>query len=91
MDKFKEKLYFILKEFVKIYSGQTSFFSKKRIESGIGFVIAEWGMIYFLIQKIDNMDIFDFSMWASIQFFIAGYIIREIQKEKQTENKNNQE
>jgi hypothetical protein len=52
------------------------------IESGIGFAIAEWGMILYLLVKIDTMSMVDFGMWATIQFFIAGYIIRQIQREK---------
>ena len=77
-------LKWLIKEFVSMYSARPSFFSKKRIESGIGFIIAEWGMIYWLLKKHDVMDTMDFSMWASIQFFIAGYIINQIQKKKCT-------
>ena len=44
-----------IKEIFKIYSSQSSYFSKKRIESGIAFVIAEWGMIYYMISKIDTL------------------------------------
>jgi hypothetical protein len=69
-------------EMVNIYTARKTYFSKKRIESGIGFVIAEWGMIFYLLAKINTMSMIDFGMWATIQFFIAGYIIRQIQKEK---------
>jgi hypothetical protein len=72
----------IMKEILNIYSSKKSFFSKKRIESGVGFIIAEWGMVYYLIYKIPTMTMVEFGMWATIQFFIAGYIIRQIQKEK---------
>ena len=76
------------KELMKIYSNEPSYFSKKRVESGIGFVIAEWGMIYFILQKIDNMTVTDFAIWASIQFVVAGYMVNQIQKEKATETSN---
>lgn len=69
-------------EMVNIYTARKTYFSKKRIESGIGFVIAEWGMIFYLLAKINTLTMVEFGMWASIQFFIAGYIIRQIQKEK---------
>lgn len=69
-------------EIMNIYSTKNSYFSKKRIESGIGFIIAEWGMIYFLLSKIDGMSASDFAIWASIQFIVAGYVINHIQKEK---------
>lgn len=76
------------KELMKIYSNEPSYFSKKRVESGIGFVIAEWGMIYFILQKIDNMTVTDFAIWASIQFVVAGYMVNQIQKEKASETSN---
>ncbi len=71
-----------IKEMMNIYTAKKTYFSKKRIESGIGFVIAEWGMIFYLLAKINTMTMVEFGMWASIQFFIAGYIVRQIQKEK---------
>ena len=79
------------KELVKIYSTEPSYFSKKRVESGIGFVIAEWGMIYFILQKIDNMTTTDFAIWASIQFVVAGYMVNQIQKEKKTDEVSTEE
>ena len=75
-------------ELMKIYSTEPSYFSKKRVESGIGFVIAEWGMIYFILQKIDNMVVTDFAIWASIQFVVAGYMVNQIQKEKTSDASN---
>jgi hypothetical protein len=71
-----------ISEVGKIYSGAESFFSKKRIESGVAFVIGEWGMIYFLLNNIEKLTASDIVIWASVQFAIAGYIVREIQKEK---------
>lgn len=71
-----------IKNIILIYSSKSSFFSKKRIESGIGFVIAEWGMIFWLLKKYDVMTTTDFGIWASIQFFVAGYILNQIEKSK---------
>lgn len=71
-----------IKNIIFIYSNKRSFFSKKRIESGIGFMIAEWGMIFWLLKKYDVMTTTDFAIWASIQFFVAGYIINQIEKAK---------
>jgi hypothetical protein len=75
----------VVKEFVNIYSNNKSFFSKKRIESGIAFIIAQWGMIYFLLNKVSVMTTTDMVMWAGIEFAISGYIINQIQKEKTIE------
>ena len=71
-----------IKEIINIYSNKSSYFSKKRIESGIAFIIAEWGMIYYFINKIDTIGAAELFTWASIQFFVAGYIISKIEKEK---------
>lgn len=69
-------------EIMKIYSIEDSYFSKKRIESGVAFTIGQFGMIYFLIQNIENMSSSDLAIWAGIQFAIAGYMVSQIQKEK---------
>jgi hypothetical protein len=79
-------------EIIRIYSEKPSFFSKKRIESGIAFIIAEWGMIFFLLKKYPNLTMTDLVMWATVQFGVSGYIIYQIQKEKKFEKPNeNQE
>ena len=73
-----------IKEIIKIYSYNSSFFSKKRIESGVAFIIGQWGMIYFLLYKINSMSTSDIVMWAGVEFAISGYIIHQIQKEKES-------
>lgn len=79
-------------EIIRIYSEKPSFFSKKRIESGIAFIIAEWGMIFFLLKKYPNLTMTDLVMWETVQFGVSGYIIYQIQKEKKFEKPNeNQE
>jgi hypothetical protein len=75
-------------EIMKIYSTQDSYFSKKRVESGIGFVIAEWGMIFFLLSKFETMTMIEFGGWASIQFVVAGYMVSQIQSEKKSDVSN---
>lgn len=71
-----------IKELIKIYSSKDSFFSKKRIESGLAFIIAQWGMVFFLIQKFDTLTMGEFILWAAAEFAVSGYIINKIQKEK---------
>jgi len=73
-------------EIAKMYSNETSYFSKKRVESGIAFVIAEWGAIFFLLKKWQLMTTQDFGIWIGLQLAVAGYIINQIQKEKITNN-----
>lgn len=71
-----------VKEILNIYSIKTSYFSKKRVESGVAFLIAQFGMMFFLLKKIDTMDIYELSIWAGMEFLIAGYTVTQIQKEK---------
>jgi hypothetical protein len=71
-----------ISEIGKMYSSKDSYFSKKRIESGIAFAISQWGMIEFLVKKIDTMTSSDIAIWAGIEFAVAGYMVSQIQKEK---------
>jgi len=70
------------KELINIYSSKTSYFSKKRIESGIAFLIAQWGMVYFLYQHHQTLTMGEFLLWAAAEFAVSGYMINQIQKEK---------
>lgn len=69
-------------EIGKIYSSQKSFFSKKRIESGIAFLVAQWGMIFFLSEHHTKLSMGELLLWAAAEFAVSGYIINQIQKEK---------
>jgi hypothetical protein len=72
----------LIKELINLYTTKDSFFSKKRIESGIAFIIGQWGMIYFLTKNIEKLTTSDITLWAALEFAIAGYIVSQIQKEK---------
>ena len=78
-------------ELMNMYSSKPSFFSKKRIESGIAFFIAQWGMIHWLTLKIDVMTTSDFAMWAGIELAAAGYMVTQIQKEKNVDEEIKEE
>jgi len=82
----KQKIKWFIKEIMNMYSTTDSYFSKKRIESGVAFVIAQWGMIFFLLEKHKTLSMGEFLLWASAEFAVAGWMISKIQKEK-TENK----
>lgn len=71
-----------IKELINIYSAKDSYFSKKRIESGLAFIIAQWGMIFFLLEKHSTLTMGEFLLWAAAEFAVSGYIINKIQKEK---------
>lgn len=71
------------KEFMKIYSGvEDSYFSKKRIESGIAFIILQWGLIHWLVLNIDKCTSSDLFIWSSIEATICGYVISKIEDSK---------
>ena len=72
----------LIKELINLYTTKNSYFSKKRIESGIAFIIGQWGMIYFLTKNIDKLTTSDITLCAGLEFAIAGYIVSQIQKEK---------
>lgn len=73
------------KELLNVYSSKNSYFSKKRLESGLAFVIAQWGMIFFLLEKHSTLTMGEFLLWAAAEFAVSGYIINKIQKEKKPE------
>lgn len=81
-----QKIKWVIKELMSIYSSKGSYFSKKRIESGMAFIIAQWGMIFFLLEKHSSLTMGEFLLWASVEFAVSGYIINKIQSEKKTES-----
>jgi hypothetical protein len=84
-----DNIKWFFKELMKMYSSEPSYFSKKRVESGIAFAVGQWGMIYFLLEKISTMTTTDVAIWAGVEFAIGGYMINQIQKEKKTEDPSN--
>ena len=78
-------------EIMNIYSTKKSFFSKKRIESGLAFIIAQWGMIFFLLEKHSILSMGEFLLWAAAEFAVSGYIINKIQKEKSIDTSTEEE
>jgi hypothetical protein len=81
-----ESVKWFLMELLKVASGQPSFFSKKRLESGIAFFVVIWGCIFWLLKKYVIMTTSDFVLWATIPLSIAGYIIYNIEKAKLKNN-----
>ena len=71
-------------EIMNLWSDKPSFFSKKRVESSIAFIIAQVGMITYLFTRIGTMDIYELLMWAGAEFLIAGYSISQIKEKKRT-------
>lgn len=74
-------------EINKMYSNGNSFYSKKRIESGLAFIIMEAGLIYWLCLNVHTLDVSSLLMWAGANALISGYNIRHIQNEKKEDQK----
>lgn len=72
----------LIKQIIALGSSKSSYFSKKRIESGIAFLVAQFGMIYFLVKNVGAMDVYDICIWATTEFAVAGYMVSHIQREK---------
>jgi len=77
-----ENIKWFIREFGKSYTDKEHLFSKKRVESGIAFLIGQFGMVYFLMVNVDRLSGSDIVLWAGVEFAIAGYIVNQIQKEK---------
>ncbi len=86
-----ENIKFVIKELINIYSSRDSYFSKKRIESGLAFIITQWGMIFFLMEKHSTLTMGEFLLWAAAEFAVSGYIINKIQSEKKSESTSTEE
>ena len=82
MTKFLDGLKWLKTEVLNMYSSRASFFSKKRVESGVAFLIGQWGMVFFLLEKHSAMTTSDLAIWAGIEFAVSGYMLNQIQKEK---------
>jgi hypothetical protein len=90
MKKILDNIGWFFKEILNMYISKPSHFSKKRIESGIAFIVAQWGMIYYFLEHHKEMDMTSMLMWAGVEFAIAGWTTSQIQKEKQIRNNNDE-
>lgn len=80
----------LIHQIAKIGSDQPSFFSQKRIQQLIAFIVLEWGSIYWIIEKHVAMITSDFVLWAGVQCAVAGYALHHVQKEKQKPTDSNE-
>lgn len=85
-----KKIKWFFSEIVAMYSTKTSYFSKKRVESGIAFTIAQGGMILFFLEKYQTLSMGEVILWATTEFAISGYILNKIQTQKKDVHKNDQ-
>lgn len=84
-----QNIKWFITEFGNIYSSRKSFFSKKRIESSVAFIIGQIGMVWFLCENVSELSASDIVLWAGVEFAISGYIVNQIQREKRQEDTAN--
>ena len=82
MEEFKQNLKWFGAEIMNLYSSKPSFFSKKRIESGLAFLLAQLFMIIYFFYHYQKMDIGALFTFIGIEFGVAGWNIYQIQREK---------
>ena len=82
MEEFKQNLKWFGAEIMNLYSSKASFFSKKRIESGLAFLLAQIFMIIYFFYHYQKMDVGALFTFVGIEFGVAGWNIYQIQREK---------
>lgn len=88
-----QKFKWLVWEFVKVASGEPSFFSKKRLESGLAFMLFYFAEIIWLTYKshfaTERLTNSEFIANMVIVLLVAGYNVKKIQEEK-SEKLNNE-
>jgi hypothetical protein len=74
---------FVIKEVVKMYSNEPSFFSYKRFQTGVAFFMFTQGAMYVLTNHVNS--VMDFLEWCVPVLMVCGYTLNFIQKEKKDE------
>lgn len=81
-----ENFKWLVRELVKMYSNEQSYFSYKRFQMGVAFFIYTQGSMWALSNLVNSIG--DFLLWATPNLLIAGYTLNKVQQEKKEENKN---
>lgn len=72
----------VCKELLAMYSNEKSYFSKKRFESSTAFIAAMAIVITHVYHDRATITNSEIIADATLLFFIAGYTVNQIQKEK---------
>jgi hypothetical protein len=70
----------VIKELVKMYSNEPSFFSYKRFQTGTAYFIFTQGCMFALTEYVKTTS--DFVLWCVPVLLVCGYTLNHIQKEK---------
>lgn len=69
-----------IKELIKMYSNEPSFFSYKRFQTGVAFFIFTQGAMYALTTYITTTE--DFLLWCIPVLLVCGYTLDKTEKSK---------
>ncbi len=76
------KIKWLIKELIAIYSDQPSYFSKKRIESGIAFFLGVSSLVCYMVAHHATITNGEVVIDSTLLFAVAGYAVNQIQSEK---------
>lgn len=74
-----------IKEIIKMYSSETSFFSYKRFQTGVAFFIFTQGAMYTLKNHVNSTE--SFVVWCAPVLLVCGYTLNKIEQAKKEANK----
>lgn len=81
----KENLKFFIVELLKLGSSKKSYFSLKRILVIHSWIIAQWGLIMWLINNWDSVDYVGIIAWSAVNLSSNIVTTHFVQKEKRDE------
>ena len=67
-----------LKELIKMYSTQPSFFSYKRFQTGVAFFMFTQGAMYALKNYVNTIE--GFLIWCIPVLLVCGYTLNKIEQ-----------
>lgn len=76
-----------IKEIIKMYSSESSFFSYKRFQTGVAFFVFIQGCIYAIKNYVT--DINGFVLWCVPILLVCGYTLNKTEQAKSKENEGN--
>ena len=77
-----ENTKWLIREFVKMYSGEKSYFSKKRFESSIAFISAIGVLLCYVWSHRVTIQNSEILADVALLIGLAGYTVKQIQNEK---------
>lgn len=84
-----ENIKWFCREWLKMYSGtQDSFFSHKRVQTGLAFsaFLMGWGRVLWYLLSQEHTTILEFVEWAIPLLLICGYTLNATEKAKSLKN-----